>query len=189
MLHLRAFPRTDPGQFVQIECRDEVTGTGEVEQAWEWGMKFDDPDLLSRQAMLRRPFSLAGREDVDEGVEIDIIHRVVGAGTNWLSQLSPGDRVNVLGPLGNQFPDPNGTAILVGGGVGIPPMIYLARKLGARPLPSISICGVVTRDLLPLKLNIEPSRDAVPVNCADEFSRYGLPTIITTDDGSLGGAR
>ena len=133
VLSLREFPRTEPGQFVQIECRDEVSGTGEVEKEWGPGMKFSDVDLLGRQAMLRRPFSLAGREDVDGGVEIEVIHRVVGVGTRWMSELKPGDRVNVIGPLGNQFPDPRGTALLVGGGVGIPPMLYLAQALRNRP--------------------------------------------------------
>jgi dihydroorotate dehydrogenase electron transfer subunit len=67
-------------------------------------------------------------------VELDIIHRVVGIGTDWLSHLTPGDTVNILGPLGNRFelPPPDRTAILVGGGVGIPPMLYLAEYLKDR---------------------------------------------------------
>ena len=83
--------------------------------------------------MLRRPFSLAGRRDVAGGVELDIIHRVVGVGTQWLSALSPGDHVDILGPLGNTFtlPPADGAALLVGGGVGIPPMLYLASQLSA----------------------------------------------------------
>ena len=84
--------------------------------------------------MLRRPFSLAGRRDRAGLSEIDIIHRVVGIGTDWLSHLKVGDEVGVLGPLGNTFelPKGDGEAILVGGGVGIPPMLYLAEKLAGR---------------------------------------------------------
>jgi dihydroorotate dehydrogenase electron transfer subunit len=184
VLRLDQFPGTEPGQFVQIECRDEVTGTGEVEREDGWGTKFSDADLIGREAMLRRPFSLAGRQDVDGAVEIDIIHRVVGVGTNWLSRLAPGDQVNVLGPLGNVFPAPRGKALMVAGGVGIPPMIYLARKLANHP--AIAICGVVSRDLLPLTLGCEVSPTGDARLCIEEFSQHNVPTIITTDDGSLG---
>ena len=78
-------------------------------------------ELMSPLALLRRPFSLAGRRDTPAGVELDIIHRVVGVGTDWLAQLKHGDLVVILGPLGNRSAcPPTGDALLVGGGVGIP---------------------------------------------------------------------
>src|SRR5581483_3361681 len=139
--------------------------------------------------MLRRPFSLAGRRDLPGGVELDLIHRVVGVGTEWLSHLAVGDQVHVLGPLGNQFelPAQNTTALLVGGGVGIPPMIYLASRLAGRK--AVVFSGALTRDLLPLTINPDGATgpdDATPRMNIGEFSQFGVPAVITTDDGSYG---
>ncbi len=132
-LRLGAFPATEPGQFVQVACRDAVDGDAEP-RTFEWtpGQRpaVADADLLGRRATLRRPFSLAGRRDTAEGVEIDLIHRTVGVGTDWLARLEVGAAVSVLGPLGNAFAPPagDGVAVFVGGGVGIPPMMYLAQR-------------------------------------------------------------
>ena len=147
-------------------------------------------ELLGRQALLRRPFSLAGRRDCAAGVELDVIHRVVGVGTDWMSRLRVGDAVDVLGPLGNHFilPPEDELAILVGGGVGIPPMIYLASRLQGRK--AVVFSGALTRDLLPLTITrdaLPPSHDAVsPLHNIEEFARHGIPAVITTDDGSYG---
>ncbi len=86
---------------------------------------------------------------------LHIIHRVVGIGTAWLSQRAPGDTLNILGPLGNQFlpPPDEGVAILVAGGVGIPPMLYLASQLAGRK--AVAFCGATTRDLLPLTITAD----------------------------------
>ncbi|HSV13509.1 MAG TPA: dihydroorotate dehydrogenase electron transfer subunit, partial [Tepidisphaeraceae bacterium] len=118
-------------------------------------------------------------------VELDVIHRVVGIGTDWLANLSPGDEVDVLGPLGNAFtlPGQAQTAVMVGGGVGIPPMLYLATKLVGRN--AVAIAGALTRDLLPLMITGEPA-GAEPRPIIDEFARHQIPTVITTDDGSFG---
>ena len=181
VLRLPAFPATAPGQFVQVACRDVDEPKEAVEIDWSPGrsMDFRGGELLSPTAMLRRPFSLAGRRDVPGGgVELEIIHRVVGVGTDWLSHLGSGDRVGILGPLGNRFelPGANQTALLVGGGVGIPPMIYLASQLAGRR--AVAFAGAVTRDLLALTLTGD-SR-------VEEFARHGVETIISTDDGTLG---
>ncbi len=190
VLRVAAFPPTEPGQFVQVSCRD-VREVDLVEREIAWTMdrppQVGDDRMLTPGAMLRRPFSLAGRRDVDGGVELDIIHRVVGIGTDWLSRLSPGDEVGVLGPLGNRFvlPPNDGIAILVGGGVGIPPMMYLAEKLAGRR--AAVFAGALTRDLLPLTiLNKVPPTGATPTPSIHEFARYGIPSVITTDDGSYG---
>jgi dihydroorotate dehydrogenase electron transfer subunit len=136
--------------------------------------------------MLRRPFSLAGRRDIDGQVELDIIHRVVGLGTAWLAHLKYGDPVAILGPLGNTFqlPPHDGAAILVGGGVGIPPMIYLAAHL--HKTKAIAFAGATTRDLLPLAITEPPGPPGQPRHCIAEFAAHGIPSIITTDDGSFG---
>src|SRR5579862_6968035 len=106
-LGLDAFPPTQPGQFIQISCRDTDEGYYvDAELCWDETHHADGPiapEFAGPLALLRRPFSLAGRRDTDSGVELEIIHRVVGVGTNWLSRLKPGDNVDILGPLGNRF--------------------------------------------------------------------------------------
>ena len=189
VLKLDAFPRTRPGQFIQISCRDLTADYGnEFELAWRPGDRLPavTPELMSPLALLRRPFSLAGRRDTPQGVELDIIHRVVGVGTDWMSRLKPHDPVGVLGPLGNAFepPPPGGTAILVGGGVGIPPMLYLAEAL--RDRPAIAFCGALSRSLLPLTILHEQPGGIEPALAIHEFARHNIPSVITTDDGSYG---
>lgn len=178
VLSLAHFPPTEPGQFVQVTCHDP--GLDSV----------DSPEWTTGVAMLRRPFSLAGRRDTTDGVELDLIHRVVGVGTGWLAELRPGDPVDILGPLGNRFtlPAPNGVGILVGGGVGIPPMLYLAEALAKAQREAIAFCGAVSRDLVPLTVSVHsPPADSVePLPQVEEFARNGIPSVVTTDDGSYG---
>jgi dihydroorotate dehydrogenase electron transfer subunit len=179
VLSLPSFPPTEPGQFVQLLCREpgDIDGV-EDEAMWEEGQRFNvhGEELHGPVAMLRRPFSLAGRRNTSDGVELDIIHRVVGVGTQWLSKLRAGDEVSVLGPLGNHFELPRAGAmgILVGGGVGIPPMLYLGEKVAGR---AIAFCGATSFDLLPLTVVGER---------VEEFARHGIPAVVTTDDGSYG---
>jgi dihydroorotate dehydrogenase electron transfer subunit len=194
---LDAFPPTAPGQFVQVSCRNLLDDLDpQHELACQPGRPPDvvGVELTAPLAFLRRPFSLAGRRDTPAGVELDLIHRVVGVGTEWLSRLRTGAQVQLLGPLGNRFtmPAPGEIAVLVGGGVGIPPMLYLAEALGNRP--AVAFAGALTRDLLPLTLiqsdpQSDPENDPVmPVMRVAEFARHGIPSVITTDDGSAGAA-
>jgi len=197
VLGVSAFPPTEPGQFIQISCRAgepeyhtdrEFTWPGDCPPALQDAV---GPELSGPLAVLRRPFSLAGRRDTSDGVELDIIHRVVGVGTGWLSRLRQGDPVDILGPLGNRFslPPPGGTALLVGGGVGIPPMLYLADALGRLPgRRSVAFAGALTRDLLPLTIeqSAPPTDDASPSMSIAEFARHNIPAVISTDDGSYG---
>lgn len=196
MLLADGFPPTDPGQFVQVSCRDlDVNYNPEREGEWSIARRPDDTpgvELSSPLAFLRRPFSLAGRVDRPDGtVELHFIQRVVGVGTDWMGKLRPGDAVHLLGPLGNRFtlPPAGGTALLVGGGVGIPPMLYLAERLAGRE--AVVFAGALTRDLLPLTIEDSdrqmPGPDAVEprLNVA-EFARHGVRAVLTTDDGSYG---
>ena len=77
--------------------------------------------------LLPRPISLC---EVDkENGTIRLVYRTVGKGTNEFSRLLPGDTVEVMGPLGNGFTLKDKKAILIGGGIGIPPMLQLAKEL------------------------------------------------------------
>src|SRR5689334_13622199 len=99
VLRLREFPRTEPGQFVQLQCRSPEMDV-EPRAEWDWHpgarMEIEGDELSTAMALLRRPFSLAGRRDSEDAVELDIIHRVVGVGTDWLSRLVSGDRVGLI---------------------------------------------------------------------------------------------
>lgn len=79
--------------------------------------------------MLPRPISIC---QIDRtGGRIRMVYRVAGKGTEEFSRLRAGERIRVLGPLGNGFPLDRGVkkAFLMGGGIGIPPMVQLAREL------------------------------------------------------------
>jgi dihydroorotate dehydrogenase electron transfer subunit len=192
-LRVMGFPPTLPGQFVQIECGDRNRYIEPCEIEWrEDALPVlshgpDDPDW-GAGAFLRRPFSLAGRRDVGGGTELEIIHRVVGRGTHWLAERARGDSVSLLGPLGNHFdlPPENGHAVLIGGGVGIPPMLYLAERLAERS--AVAFVGAMSGDLLPVEMrSMERFEGAVePRMMVGEFARFGIGTVVTTDDGSVG---
>jgi dihydroorotate dehydrogenase electron transfer subunit len=178
------FPQAEPGQFVQILCsepdRDSASGSGAFA-----------PPRAASSCFLRRPFSIGGLRRNGRQCEMDFIHRVVGPGTHWLSQLRPGDAVSMLGPLGRPFavPADRPLALLVGGGVGMPPLIWLAEALRAAGKQILAFCGARCADLIPLTTVpgvIVSGRDGSPAY--EEFSRYGAPVIISTDDGSLGAA-
>ncbi len=169
-LSIVEFPAAQPGQFVQILCRDSVES------------------LVSGQAMLRRPFSIGGLRRGAQDVEIDILGRIVGPGTAWLAARRPGDGVNLLGPLGCSFsmPTTGEMPILVAGGVGLPPIRWLAQTLARAGIRSSFVYGAQSRDLLAVALSSEPSRDGKMSECIKEFTGLGVSAVITTDDGSCG---
>lgn len=204
------FPPSKPGQFVQVRCRDvDAAPLGDFrERAFEWSEPFpaetlgaDQPDLRQPMPLLRRPFSIAGRRSTSQGQEIDLINREIGPGTSWLYTLAVGQEVDLIGPLGNTFtfPEPGGLALLVGGGVGIPPMIYIAQalaELNAEPeaphrRSAVAFCGALSIDLMPLTLTAVAGGSlagdaAAPRMDVAEFAQYGFPTVLSTDDGSHG---
>ena len=189
VLGLPEFPTTEPGQFIQISCRHpETLYNCERELDWQPGHPLEGlgEELLHPLAYLRRPFSLAGRSDHPDGVRLEIVHRVVGVGTQWMADLQAAEHVDVLGPLGNRFrlPADDEIPLLVGGGVGIPPMLYLAQKLHGKG--GIAFCGALSRDLLPLTITAEAGDGVEPLENIAEFARHGVRSVISTDDGSYG---
>jgi dihydroorotate dehydrogenase electron transfer subunit len=141
--------------------------------------------------MLRRAFSIAGLRRVGGGVEVDAIYRVVGTATRWMESLRAGDVVSALGPLGNAFPisQTKSHAWLVAGGVGLPPMLWLAEALREAARKTIAFCGATRAELLPLSMDAARPPDATamrPSLSAREFALHDVPVVISTDDGSLG---
>jgi len=191
---LEVFPAARAGQFVQVQCRGLGEQADHIDRQWEAGQwpSPSQPELVGKEPLLRRPLSLAGCRSVagggTDGVELEIIYRTVGTGTNWLGTAGVGTELSVLGPLGNGFPVRAGLkrAALIGGGVGIPPMLFLARALREVGVEAVAFCGARSARLLPLTLVAEPSPVGEPLLCVEEFARLGVKTVVATDDASAG---
>lgn len=186
-LHVPGFGESVPGQFVQLQGGPEAEAEREID--WSPGHIIDAPESLAREALLNRPFSIAAREDdfPDGTRPLVIIYRVVGAGTEWLAKRPVHSTIRLIGPVGNPFrPPPEGsTALLVGGGVGIPPMLYCAQQFQAGP--RIAFCGVMSKDLLPLAVLSSPDDKGLePRMSLAQFAATKTPSIVTSDDGSIG---
>jgi dihydroorotate dehydrogenase electron transfer subunit len=186
---LSTFPPSHPGQFVLIRCCDARASTCAVENRADPSRARHEGISTTRQPYLRRPFSIADREDLASGaVRLKVLSRNVGPGTTWLDELRVDDRLNLTGPLGRgfRFPALDAPIVLCGGGVGIPPLMYASRVLAEMGHPDvILIVGAMSADLLPVALRSPPTTDGSPALCARMFAGEPRPTIVTTDDGSL----
>ncbi|NLF31112.1 MAG: hypothetical protein GX591_09530 [Planctomycetes bacterium] len=186
------YPATRAGQFVQIQCAAFDDDPAPVVHEWSADRppRFVRRDTVAGEPLLRRPFSLAGREDVGGRAILSIIYRVLGRGSAWLSRVREGQSVSVLGPLGNGFtwPEAMTVGLLVGGGVGLPPMFYLADALHRAGKHAQAFVGATTQRLLPLNLDpvVLASKAGWPTLCVAEFARCGVEAAVTTDDGSVG---
>jgi dihydroorotate dehydrogenase electron transfer subunit len=118
-------------------------------------------------SLLRRPFSI----HAVEGDKIHILYRVVGAATFAMSHMRGGVKLDVLGPLGKPFNAPkSGPVILLGGGMGIAPLLFLAQKLSGK-LDMKAIVAAKTADGL--------ARLA-------QLRKTGAQVLLCTEDGSRG---
>lgn len=129
---------------------------------------------------MRRPLSIMRAGDD----WIEVLYKIVGEGLQLLSEKRPGDTVNVLGPIGQPFrPNPERpNALLIGGGVGIPPMIFLAEALHEGPATPFAILG----SELPFPFSVEKSRfelgwlDQDIVATMPLLEEWGIPTRLTS---------
>lgn len=117
---------------------------------------------------LRRPISVY---DYDAKT-VTIIYKVVGEGTEQMSHMNIGEKLDVMTGLGNGYDlsKSGDNPLLIGGGVGVPPMYNLCKKLIAEGKKPTMIMGFNTKE---------------EIFCFDEFSAL-CPTIVTTVDGSIG---
>jgi len=154
-----------PGSFAHLSC---------------------DPEIP-----MRRPLSIQ-RVDRAEGW-IEILYKVVGPGLAALSRQAPGAMLSVMGPIGRGFvPSPGRPrALLVGGGVGIPPMVFLAESLGERTdaewLPLVLMGSEI-----PFPFRSRPSTILVPgipdgvIACMPLLDGWGVPSRLATLAGFPG---
>lgn len=115
---------------------------------------------------LRRPFSIF---DAADG-KLELLYKTVGRGTLAMNKMAVGEEVMVLGPLGRGFPlESKMPAFLVGGGFGVAPLYFLAKRLEA-PAIKLFAGGRTSADLLAL----------------DRFKLLGVEIFTATNDGSSG---
>lgn len=103
--------------------------------------------------LLRRPFAYSYFNE--ESGEFSFIYQIRGKGTEILSSLQEGDLLDILGPLGNPFPFPLASqkVILVAGGIGVGPILYLAQKLKKDNISFRFILGCRTKTFIPEKVS------------------------------------
>ncbi|MBP3560468.1 MAG: dihydroorotate dehydrogenase electron transfer subunit [Clostridia bacterium] len=118
---------------------------------------------------LRRPISV---NDCENGI-LTIIYKVVGKGTEQMAKMQAGEKLDVLTGLGNGYDlSPSGDKpVLLGGGVGVPPLYMLCKKLIAEGKKVSVILGFNTKD---------------EVFCEEDFKKLGAEVYVTTADGSYG---
>ncbi|NPV71943.1 MAG: dihydroorotate dehydrogenase electron transfer subunit [Firmicutes bacterium] len=154
-----------PGQFVHVVCGSHVKAPAEA------GGRGHSHIPSKRALLLRRPFSVCS-SDPARGT-VDILFRLVGGGTEWLSGRSPGDKIDVMGPLGVGFslPQRPGAVVLAAGGIGVAPLVGWARALVDAGYQVHALVGARTRARLAGVAEIE---------------RAGAVTTACTDDGTRG---
>lgn len=128
---------------------------------------------ISKDPLLRRPFSI---HQTSYGGKIQIYFKVVGRGTTILSQVKEDQEISVLGPLGRGFTlNLDAPAVIVGGGLGIAPMLFLAKencRLKRNSSDDVVLLGARDKsELAPLLA---------------DFKQLGIRFLTATDDGSLG---
>ena len=118
---------------------------------------------------LRRPISICDYDDTS----ITIIYKVVGSGTEVMSKMNSGEKLDVLCGLGNGFDTSKALdkPVLIGGGVGVPPMYNLCKKLIAEGKKVTVVLGFNKKD---------------EIFYEDEFKKLGANVKVTTVDGSYG---
>ncbi|MCM8797021.1 MAG: dihydroorotate dehydrogenase electron transfer subunit [Candidatus Omnitrophica bacterium] len=128
-------------------------------------------------AFLRRPFSI---HRAKEG-QLHILYKVVGRGTELLSQRKAGETLDIIGPLGHGFDYQLSATnyqlpILVGGGIGVAPLTFLAERLACCLRPAARIKPLV----------LIGAKNKKQILCAQEFRALGCQVKTATDDGSSG---
>ncbi len=182
--------RADRARFAPIRADAEVVrNVGEGRSSWRLVLRVPDwpgfsPGqfaMLSAGAqqavhrtdpLLPRPMAVYRAQPGVHRADVEILYKVVGRGTALLAEALPGQRVSIVGPLGNAFPPPHARerVVIVAGGTGIASVYELAARL-ARVQPVEILFG---------------ARTAGDLMAQKDFEALGLPLRVATEDGSAG---
>ena len=154
--------RAEPGQFIHMRCSDDLP--------------------------MRRPMSIM-RVDKQAGF-VDFLFKIHGAGSAQLANVSKGDTINVMGPIGKPFrlTAYKPYAILIGGGVGIPPMIYLAEHMRQFKINVVAFMG----SEIPFPFTAKPSNILLPgvpsdaIACMPLLEDWGIPSRLASTQSYAG---
>ena len=164
-----------PGQFIMVKPSGSL-----------------DPFLPRAYSILRVRRLLPSRRR-KSGNALEILYRVMGKGSTTLSRMKQGDRVDLLGPLGNgyQVPPDLTTALLVAGGIGVPPVVALAEMLarsqftlrGSQQGKTNRRSSDKGRRKVVAFVGGKTSDDIL---CLSDFRKSGAKVHVATEDGSVG---
>ena len=141
----KSLPQMLPGQFAEVRVDGSAT------------------------TFLRRPISICNVDAKQN--ELWLLVAVVGEGTRWMATLKQGDQLNCVLPLGNGFSSTRvNRPLLIGGGVGVAPLLYLGAQIQQSGIQPTFLLG---------------ARKDTDLLLLDEFSKYGR-VLVTTEDGSAG---
>ena len=151
-----------PGQFVHIRCAADLP--------------------------MRRPMSIM-RVDKNSGY-VDFLFKIHGAGSARLATITAGEMINIMGPIGKPFRlqryKPH--AVLIGGGVGIPPMIFLAEHMRRHDVQPIVFMG----SEIPFPFSAKPSNILIPgippesIACMPLLEDWGIPSRLASTQSYAG---
>jgi dihydroorotate dehydrogenase electron transfer subunit len=177
----KTFARFEPGQFAELDLSNVALPTLQ-------GIPEDLRDAAGRNILLRRPFSFCEVTSERDKTFAELLYCVVGPATLRMITLSAGDTISVIGPLGHGFriPDQKKKVLLVGGGMGTPPLQHLAQVLTSRSdIEVIAFAGAKTAQALPYAGRLDEISQQLGFSLP-EFAQYGIESLVATDDGSAG---
>ncbi len=178
----KAFACFKPGQFAELDISSVALPPQEK-------IPSDLRDVSGRNILLRRPFSFTDVTIHGDKTIVDLLYCVVGPASLRMTTLSAGDSLSVIGPLGNGFriADDKKIALLVAGGMGTPPLQHLAKVLASdyTDIEVTAFAGAKTVSSLPFEGKLDEISQQLGFSLT-EFARYGVESIVATDDGSAG---
>jgi dihydroorotate dehydrogenase electron transfer subunit len=178
----KVFSDFQPGQFAELDISNAALPSAEA-------ISPDLRDASGRKILLRRPFSFAEVTAAGRKTFAELLYCVVGPATVRMTTLSAGDVISVIGPLGKGYriAENKRTVLLVGGGMGTPPLQHLAQELTDRrpDVKVISFAGAKTKAGLPFEGRLDEISEQLGFSLP-EFAKYGIESRVATDDGSAG---
>ena len=165
-----------PGQFLYIRCENDYDPL--LRRPFSIHRISDQkPEYRNQITEVRGPKSEVGKQKNQKQDAVEILYKVVGKGTEILSEKKAGKSLDIIGPLGNGFNLTSdirhlSSVILVSGGMGVAPLMFLAETLVKDyKLQGTTLIGARTKEL---------------ILCEKEFEKLGIDVKVSTEDGSYG---